>query len=157
TLRHVLLASGAVTLYQLALIEAGNLDALMVGPFRVVDRVRVTAREAVYRVYDPARGVCQLRHLSETESEDAVRPGEFRQRFTAARQAAHPNLANTLDVLDVQGRPAALQEWVAGLPSADWPADAGVPGVWVRLVAAVAAGLDAAHRAGLAHGRLTSD
>jgi hypothetical protein len=162
TLRHVLLASGAVTLYQLALIEAGNLDGLMLGRLRVVDRVRVTAREAVYRVFDPTRtddprGVVVLRHLAEGEMDDAVRPDEFRQRFAAALGAAHPNLVNTIEVLDVQGRPAALQEWVAGTPSADWPAEAATPGVWVRLVAAAAAGLDAAHRAGLAHGALTSD
>src|SRR5439155_10893686 len=55
TLRQVLLASGAVTLYQLALIEAGNLDGLMLGRFRVIDRLRVTPREAIYRVFDPTR------------------------------------------------------------------------------------------------------
>src|SRR5205814_575449 len=31
------------------------------------------------------------------------------------------------------------------------------PGCWVRLVAMAAEGIDAAHRAGLVHGRLTSD
>jgi hypothetical protein len=159
TLRQVLLASGAVTLYQLALIEAGDVGALALGRFRVLDRVRATPREAVYRVLDPDRadGVCLLRHLSESEAQDAVRPDEFRQRFAALRDAAHPNLAGTLEVLDIAGRPAALQEWVAGLPGSEWPAAAGVPGVWVRLVGQAAAGLDAAHRAGLVHGRLTPD
>src|SRR5207302_5919463 len=56
SLRQILLASGVVTLYQMALIEAGNLDALMLGPVRVVDRLRVTPRETVYRVFDPRRG-----------------------------------------------------------------------------------------------------
>ncbi len=41
SLRQVLLASGAVTLYQLALIEAGKVAGLMVGPVRVIDRLRV--------------------------------------------------------------------------------------------------------------------
>ena len=54
TLRQVLLASGAITLYQLALIEAGNLDALVLGRFRVIDRLRATPREAIYRVFDPS-------------------------------------------------------------------------------------------------------
>jgi chromosome segregation ATPase len=163
TLRHVLLASGAVTLYQLALIEAGNLDALVLGRLRVVDRLRVTPREAVYRVFDPTHadgpnhGIFLLRHLAEAEMEDAVRPDEFRQRFGAAKAAADPHLANTVEVLDLQGRPAALQEWVTGLPSAEWPPEAAAPGVWVKLLASAAAGIDAAHRAGLVHGRLTSD
>ena len=152
-----------MSLYQLALIEAGNLDGLMLGRFRVVDRLRATPQESVYRVFDPARGEASsgglllLRHLSEAEAQDAVRPDEFRQRFSAARDAAHPNLAGVLEVLDVQGRPAAVQEWLAGLPGADFPPHAAHPGCWVRLVTMAAEGLAAAHAAGLVHGRLTSD
>lgn len=163
TLRQMLLASGAVTLYQLALIEAGNLDGLVVGRFRVIDRLRSTPRETLYRVLDPTRagapggGVFLLRHLAEGEMQDAVRPDEFRQRFAAARDAAHPNLAAVVEVGDVNGRPAAVQEWLTGLFSADWPPQAAHPGCWVRLATTAAEGIDAAHRAGLAHGRLTSD
>ena len=163
TLRQVLLASGAVTLYQLALIEAGNLDGLVLGRFRVIDRLRATPREALYRVLDPTRldarggGVFLLRHLAEAEMHDAVHPDEFRQRSAAARDAAHPNLAAVVEVLDIAGRPAVLLEWPTGLFSADWPAQAAHPGCWVRLATMAAEGIDAAHRAGLAHGRLTSD
>jgi hypothetical protein len=154
----VLLSSGAITLYQLALIEAGNLDGLVLGRLRVVDRLRVTPRESAYRVFDPDRGaVFLLRHLAEAEMEDAVRPDEFRQRFAAARDAAHPNLAATVEVLEINGRPAALQEWLTGPPSGDWPPEAATPGAWVKLVADAAGALDAAHRAGLAHVRLTAD
>ena len=56
SLRQVLLASGSITLYQLALIEAGNVDGLVLGPVRVLDRLRVTPRETVYHVFDPRRG-----------------------------------------------------------------------------------------------------
>src|SRR5581483_5077279 len=56
SLRQVLLTSGAITLYQLALIEAGNLAGLMLGPVRVIDRLRSSAHETVYRVFDPRRG-----------------------------------------------------------------------------------------------------
>lgn len=163
TLRQVLLASGVVTLYQLALIEAGNLDGLVLGRFRVIDRLRVTTREAIYRVFDPTRadtrsgGVFLLRHLSEPEMQDAVHPDEFRQRFAAARDAAHPNLAGVVEVVEIAGRPAAVEEWLTGLFSADWPAHAAHPGCWVRLATMAAGALDAAHRAGLVHGRLTSD
>ncbi len=159
SLRQMLLASGAVTLYQLALIEAGNLDSLVLGPVRVVDRLRVTPRETVYRVFDPRRGPvenvhCLLRHLSEEEAEDAVRPDEFRQRFAAAAAVQHPHLAATREVLDVAGRPAVLQDWPVGLSAADWPALAGVPGVWFRLLNQAALGLHTAHAAGLVHGHL---
>ena len=163
TLRQVLLASGAISLYQLALIEAGNLDALVLGRFRVIDRLRVTPREAIYRVHDPKRvgeksgGFYLLRHLSEAEMLDAVHPDEFRQRFSAARDAGHANLAGVVEVTEINGRPGVLQEWLTGLFSADWPAFAAHPGCWVRLATMAAGALDAAHRVGLVHGRLTSD
>jgi hypothetical protein len=165
TLRQVLLSSGTITLYQLALIEAGNLDSLVLDRFRVIDRLRATPREAVYRVHDPARAgragrpdvVYLLRHLAEPEMHDAVHPDEFRQRFSAARDAHHPNLETVAEVLEINGRPAVLQEWPSGLSSADWPVFAAHPGCWVRLASMAAAGIAAAHRCGLVHGRLTSD
>src|SRR5205807_5754604 len=102
TLRQVLLSGGYLTLYQLALIESGNLSGLMLGRFRVIDRLLSTPREAIYRVFDPQMaadspeaGTCLLRHLGEAELLDAVRPDEYRQRFGAARDLAHPNVACT--------------------------------------------------------------
>ncbi|MGL5910399.1 MAG: hypothetical protein ACRCZP_10400, partial [Phycicoccus sp.] len=158
TLRQVLLASGAVTLYQLALIEAGNLDALMIDRFRVVDRVRVTPREAVYRVFDPsAGGVRLLRVLGDAEMHDATRPDEYRQRFTTAAGVHHPHLTMTHEVLEVNGRPAAVQEVVSGLPGSEWPAAAAAPCVGVKLLTDAAGAMDAAHRIGLSHGRITTD
>jgi hypothetical protein len=160
SLRQILLASGCVTLYQMALIEAGNLDGLMLGPVRVVDRLRVTPHEAVYRVFDPRRGPnaggsqAVLRHLAEAVMEDAVRPDEFRQRFAAAAALRHPQLAATFEVLEIAGRPAALQEWLTGLPGPEWPPLTAAPGVWFRLVSQAALGLHTAHQAGLVHGRL---
>jgi hypothetical protein len=163
TLRQTLLASGALTLYQLSLIEANNLDGLMFGRMRVVDRLRATSKETAYRVFDPTRpggptrGIYVLRHLTESEAQDAVHPDEFRQRFGTLVRSPHPNLANTLEVLDIQKRPAALQEWVVGLSSADWPPVAATPGVWLRLLTEAAKGIHHAHKAGLVHGRLAQD
>ncbi|MFL5341768.1 MAG: hypothetical protein ACJ8F7_16610 [Gemmataceae bacterium] len=155
SLRQILLSSGAITLYQLALIEAGNLDALMLGSLRVIDRVQATSHETLYRVFDPERGsMALLRHLAEAEMADAVRPDEYRQRFGAAVKVPHPNLAATFAVREIAGRPAVLQEWVSGLASPDWPALAAAPGVWYRLLGQAALGMQAAHNAGLTHGRL---
>lgn len=161
TLRQVLLAGGTVTLYQLALIEAGNLDGLALDRFRVVDRLRATPHETVYRVFDPnragepGRGLVVLRVLSESEMQDAVRPDEFRQRLALLAAVADPHLVNVVEVLDVTGRAAAVVEWVTGLTGGDWPVLS--PGVWLRLVAACGEGLAALHRVGLVHGRLTAD
>ncbi len=154
TLRQTLLASGVVTLYQLALIEAGNLDGLSLGRFRVVDRVRATPRESIYRVYDPERSHVPtvLRVLADNDGRD-----EYRERFKAATEANHPNLANVLDVLDVNGRPAALVEAVSGLPSSDWPALAATPGVWLRLMTDAARAVEHIHQNQLVHGRIAAE
>jgi hypothetical protein len=155
SLRQLLLSGGYLTLYQMALIEAGNVDGLVLGPVRVVDRLRATPHEVVYRVFDPRSGQeAVLRHLAEAEAHDAVRPDEFRQRFGAAAAVRHPHVAATLEVLEVAGRPAVLQEWLDGLPSTEWPALAAVPGAWFRLVCQAALGLQTIHHAGLVHGHL---
>src|SRR5439155_2284837 len=53
SLRQLLLAGNYLTLYQMALIEAGNLDALVLGPVRVIDRLPSSPHEVVFRVFDP--------------------------------------------------------------------------------------------------------
>src|SRR5207244_12921026 len=148
------LASGVVTLYQLARIEAGNMAGLMLGPVRVVDRLRVTPHETVYRVFDPRQNQeALLRHLAEEDAADASHADEFRRRFTQA-QIDDSHLAATLEVLDIAGRPAVLQEWLSGLPSGDWPPLAAAPGVCFRLFTQAALALDTIHKAGLVHGNL---
>jgi uncharacterized phage infection (PIP) family protein YhgE len=155
SLRQVLLASGVITLYQLALIEAGNVDGLMLGPVRIIDRLRMTPHEAIYRVFDPRRGTeAVLRHLAEADMSDALKPDEFRQRFKQA-MLNDPHLANTLEVIDLAGRPAAVQEWLSGLPASDWPPLAAAPGVCYRLLTQAAQGLAVAHQAGVIHGHLS--
>ena len=158
-LRRTLLESGVLTIHQLSLIESGDLGRLHFGRLRVVERVRANPREAVYRVSDPDRPAADLllRHLADAEMDDAVRPDEFRQRFAAVAGLDARHLWATHEVLDLHGRPAALQEQPAGLPASDWPPEVATPGVWLRLVMEAAAGLSVAHAAGLVHGRLSGD
>jgi trichohyalin len=164
SLRQLLLAGGYLTLYQLALIEAGNLDGLILGPVRIMDRLRVTAQEAIYRVFDPRRsggsptasqGYVILRHLAEAEMKKVGRPAEFREGFEKAADIHDDNVAATYEVLDIKNRPAAIQELVTGLPASEWPALVANPDVWLALVRQAAEGLAAVHQAGLVHGRLT--
>jgi hypothetical protein len=155
SLRQLLLAGNYLTLYQMALIEAGNLDGLVLGPVRIIDRLSATPHEAVYRVFDPRRETdAVLRVLAETEMHDAVHPDEYRQRFAALTAIDHVHLTATLEVLEIGDRPAVLQEWLTGLASCDWPPLAAAPGVWFRLVSQAALALQTAHGAGLIHGAL---
>jgi hypothetical protein len=155
SLRHVLLSGGSLTLYQIALIEAGNLEALMLGPLRVIDRLRSNALETIYRVHDPRqKNNAILRHLSEEAAGDTARAEEFRRRFGQACQVHHPHLATALEVLEILGRPAVLLEPLSGVCAPDWPELAGVPGVWYRLVSQAVLGLKCAHESQLFHGHL---
>ncbi|MFL5329096.1 MAG: hypothetical protein ACJ8C4_09275 [Gemmataceae bacterium] len=160
SLRQVLLASGKLTVYQMALIEAGNVDNLCIGPLGVIDRLRVTPHESVYRVIDPRpgnlTGPLVLRHLADVEMQDAVRPDEFRQRFAALAELRHPHIAATIEVLEINDRPAALQEWLTGLTGSDWPSLAASPGVWYRLTCQALLGLATAHQWGLIHGAISA-
>ncbi len=154
-LRDALVERGLLTLYQIEHLEAGRLEALCVGPLRIVDRLRLTSIETVYRVFDPRRGEeGLLRRLS--PSVGAERHAEFRRQFGQASLIRHANLAGTWELLDMGGAPAALQEWVTGVASTEWTSLAAAPSVWLRLLSQAAAGIQAAHAAGLAHGRLHS-
>jgi len=158
SLRQYLLTKGHLSLYQLALIEAGNPEGLLLGPLRIVDKLPSTPRETVFRVFDPRsqqQGV--LRHLADSEMADAVRPDEFRSRFSAAQSVVHGNVAQVHEVLEIHGRPAVLLEWVNGLASSDWPGLAAAPGAWFRLVCQAVLALHAAHEQGLCHGHLEAN
>ncbi len=154
-LRDALRKRELLTPYQIEHLEAGRLEALRVGPLRIVDRLRLTSIETVYRVFDPRRGEeGLLRRLS--PSVGSERQAEFRRQFGQASLIRHDNLAETWELLEMDGAPAALQEWVTGIPSTEWTSRAAAPSVWLRLLSQAAAGIQAAHAAGLAHGRLHS-
>jgi hypothetical protein len=155
TLRQALLAGGYLTLYQMALIETGNMGGLVLGPYRVIDRLRVTPHESVYRVYDPNLGrEARLRHLSEMEMEDSSHPAEFRARFGKAAGMSHPNLQTVFEVTQIDGRPAVLEDGPEGVSGNDLSAYVAQAEVWLCLVHQAAVGLQAAHQAGLVHGHL---
>ena len=155
SLRQVLLAGGYLTLYQMALIETENLGGLVLGPLRVIDRLRITTHEAVYRVFDPRQArEAILRHLAEAEMDVSGHTEEFRERFRCAAAIKHPHVAGTFEVLEIADRPAVLQESLTGLHSTDWPGLAAVPGVWFRLLTQAALGLHALHQAGMVHDHL---
>ena len=102
SLRQALLNGGYLTFYQLALIEAGNINGLMIDRFRVIDKLPSTSKEYIFQVFDPIRKTeCLLRHLSESELSDPYHPDEFRQRFSAAINLHHENVGRAKQALSV--------------------------------------------------------
>ncbi len=153
SLRQALLNGGYLTFYQLALIEAGNINGLMIDRFRVIDKLPSTSKEYIFQVFDPIRKTeCLLRHLSESELSDPYHPDEFRQRFSAAINLHHENVASTYEVLEIQGRPAVLVELIQGINQSEWASVHDKPDVWLNLVLQTISGLASIHGAGLVYG-----
>lgn len=155
TLRQALLNGGYLTFYQMALIEAGNINGLMINRFRVIDKLPSTSKEYVFHVFDPIKkSECILRHLSESELLDPYHPDEFRQRFNAAINFSHENVASTYEVLEIQGRPAVLIEFTQGINQSEWVAIQQKPDVWLNLILQSISGLVSIHGAGLVYGTI---
>lgn len=153
SLRECLLQNEFLTSFQMELIEAGRLEALVLGPLRVIDRLRIGAMETIYRVFDPRIGdEALLRQLS--ASADANWQEEYKTLFGLAAQVHHSNVAGTFDVLTMSGSPAVLQEWVVGLPGSEWTQLVHDSSVALQLIMQAASGLSALHDAGLVHGQL---
>jgi len=153
TLRDCLLQNEFLTHFQMELIEAGRLEALVLGPLRVIDRLRIGTMETIYRVFDPRIGdEALLRQLS--ASVDAKWQEEYKSMFALAAQVHHSHVAGTLDVLQMAGSPAVLQEWVVGLPGSEWTQLVTDPSVALKLIVQLSSGLAALHDAGLVHGQL---
>lgn len=153
SLRQALLNGGYLTFYQLAIIEAGNINGLMIDRFRVIDKLPSTSKEYVFQVYDPVRkSECLLRHLSESELSDPFHPDEFRQRFSAATQINHENVISTLEVLEVQGRPAVLVELIHGANHTEWATPHFKIEIWLNILFQSVSGLASIHGAGLIYG-----
>jgi|GEM_PF-524539 len=155
SLRQALLNGGYLTFYQMALIEAGNINGLMIDRFRVIDKLPSTSKEYIFQVFDPIKKVeCLLRHLSESELSDPYHPDEFRQRFGAAINLNHENVASTYEVLEILGRPAVLVEFTQGGNQSEWISDYQKPDIWLNLVLQTISGLASIHGAGLVYGTI---
>lgn len=153
SLRECLLRNEFLSSFQMELIEAGQLEALVLGSLRIIDRLRQSAMETIYRVFDPRIGdEALLRQLS--ASVDTNWQEEYRAMFSQAAQVKHVNVAGTFEVLSMSSSPAVLQEWLAGLPGSEWSGLVTDPGVALQLIVQLASGLAALHDVGLVHGQL---
>ncbi|HMO37202.1 MAG TPA: hypothetical protein PKA06_14275, partial [Gemmatales bacterium] len=56
SLRDCLLQNDFLTSFQLELIETGRMESLVLGPLRIIDRLRTGTMETIYRVFDPRLG-----------------------------------------------------------------------------------------------------
>ncbi|MGP3930680.1 serine/threonine-protein kinase [Nonomuraea sp. KM88] len=140
-------------------------DATERAPSLVADRYRLDERIGsgpmgeVWQGYDTrADWVVAVKVLGAKAAGSATRE-VLRQHAQAAARVIHPNVAMVLDVGDEDGAPFLVMEFLTGLSLGEELAARGpLPIVEVcDLIGQAAAGLDAAHRAGVVHGQVDPD
>ena len=131
---------------------------LIAGRYRLVERIGSGAMGAVWRAHDERlnRGVAVKKlllpaGLDPQEATDAVERS-LREGRIAAR-LHHPNAVAVFDVVDADGAPCLVMEYLPSVSLAAMMADQGrlAPREAARIGAAVSAALAAAHAAGIVH------
>ncbi|MEU6794577.1 serine/threonine-protein kinase [Nonomuraea wenchangensis] len=130
--------------------------ALIADRYRLEERIGAGPVGEVWRGYDTrADWVVAVKLLR-----GAGTPELLRQHAQAVAKVIHPNVAMVLDVGEHDGAPFLVMEHLTGLSlGEERQAAGGTLGVveTCDLVAQAAAGLDAAHRAGVVHGEIDPD
>ncbi|MGR6921553.1 serine/threonine-protein kinase [[Actinomadura] parvosata] len=127
--------------------------------YRLDERIGSGPMGEVWRGYDTrADWVVAVKVLGARAAGAATRE-VLRQHAQAVARVIHPNVAMVLDVGEHEGAPFLVMEFLTGLSLGEELAARGpLPIVEVcDLIGQAAAGLDAAHRAGVVHGRVGPD
>ncbi|MCP2359494.1 serine/threonine-protein kinase [Nonomuraea thailandensis] len=127
--------------------------------YRLDERIGSGPMGEVWRGYDTrADWVVAVKVLGARAAGAATRE-VLRQHAQAVARVIHPNVAMVLDVGDHEGAPFLVMEYLVGLSLGEELAARGPMKIVevCDLIGQAAAGLDAAHRAGVVHGRVGPD
>lgn len=133
--------------------------SLVAGRYRLDERIGSGSMGDVWRGYDTrADWTVAVTMPGADESGAAIRE-TLRRHAQAVAKVIHPNVAMVLDVGEHEGSPFLVTEFLTGPSLAEELAARGpLPVVEVcDLIGQAAGGLDAAHRAGLVHGKVEPD
>ncbi|NJP98020.1 serine/threonine protein kinase [Nonomuraea sp. FMUSA5-5] len=127
--------------------------------YRLDERIGSGPMGEVWRGYDTrADWVVAVKVLGARAAGAATRE-VLRQHAQAVARVIHPNVAMVLDVGEHEGAPFLVMEFLTGLSLGEELAARGPLRIVevCDLIGQAAAGLDAAHRAGVVHGRVGPD
>nr|SBO94608.1 putative serine/threonine protein kinase [Nonomuraea gerenzanensis] len=127
--------------------------------YRLDERIGGGPMGEVWRGYDTrADWVVAVKVLGARAAGAATRE-VLRQHAQAVARVIHPNVAMVLDVGEHDGAPFLVMEFLTGLSLGEELAARGPMKIVevCDLIGQAAAGLDAAHRAGVVHGRVDAD
>ncbi|TYB67854.1 protein kinase [Nonomuraea sp. PA05] len=136
-----------------------RVPSLVADRYRLDERIGGGPMGEVWRGYDTrADWVVAVKVLGARAAGAATRE-VLRQHAQAVARVIHPNVAMVLDVGEHDGAPFLVMEFLTGLSLGEELAARGPMKIVevCDLVGQAAAGLDAAHRAGVVHGRVGPD
>ncbi|MFB9470781.1 serine/threonine-protein kinase [Nonomuraea salmonea] len=139
--------------------DAERAPSLIAGRYRLDERIGSGPMGEVWRGYDTrADWVVAVKVLGARAAGPATRE-VLRQHAQAVAKVIHPNVAMVLDVGEHDGAPFLVMEHLTGLSLGEELAARGSLTIVevCDLIGQAAAGLDAAHRAGVVHGQVDPD
>ncbi|MBT2228772.1 serine/threonine-protein kinase [Nonomuraea sp. NEAU-A123] len=130
--------------------------SLIAGRYRLDELIGSGPTGEVWRGYDQRADWTVAVKMLDTR---AATPEVLRQHAQAVARVIHPNVAMVLDVGDHEGAPFLVMEFLTGESLGEEVAGQGpLPIVEAcDLIGQAAAGLEAAHRAGVVHGQIGPD
>jgi hypothetical protein len=134
--------------------EPGAAERVLGGRYRLRSRLAAGGMGAVWAAEDLVLGrEVAVKVLGDALATDRLAALRLRREARAAGRLVHPGIARVLDLGEDGGRPYLVMELLHGESLAARLARAGplAPAEAVRVVAAAADALDAAHRAGIVH------
>ena len=134
--------------------EPGPADRVLGGRYRLRSRLAAGGMGAVWAAEDLVLGrEVAVKLLGEALASDRLAALRLRREARAAGRLVHPGIARVLDLGEDGGRPYLVMELLHGESLAARLARVGplAPVEAVRVVAAAADALEAAHRAGIVH------
>ncbi|WP_219471647.1 serine/threonine-protein kinase [Nonomuraea rhizosphaerae] len=130
--------------------------SMVAGRYRLDERIGSGPMGEVWRGYDSRADWTVAVKMLNTQAATA---DELRRHAQAVARVIHPNVAMVLDVGDHEGTPFLVMEFLTGESLGEEVAGGGsLPIVEAcDLIGQAAAGLEAAHRAGVVHGQIGPD
>ncbi|MDA0639899.1 serine/threonine-protein kinase, partial [Nonomuraea ferruginea] len=133
--------------------------SLVAGRYRLDERIGSGSMGEVWRGYDTRADWTVAVKMLGAKAVGAATREVLRQHAQAVARVIHPNVAMVLDVGEHEGSPFLVTEFLTGPSLGEELAGRGPLKVVevCDLAGQAAAGLDAAHRAGLVHGKVGPD
>jgi serine/threonine protein kinase len=146
-------AAEYLTEYQAGIVQRGNADQLILGPYKVLERIGRGRMAGVYKAQHQLGQVVAVKVLPPSKARDPHILGRFQREARLALRLKHPNIVRTFQTGDWEGRHCLVMEYLEGETLEEVLARRGkLPaGEAVRLVCQALTGLQQIHDEGLVH------